>query len=101
MTTTPTAPDRLGDDIIRISSTEWMVRSRKSAPGAYWRVQVADVTQPVCACPAGRNTYPDTPKRTAVACHHLRVSVDFEIKRDRLAHPRPPAPPAPASMFVD
>lgn len=97
----PSVPDRLGDDIIRISSSEWMVRSRRHAPGAYWRVQIADPAQPVCGCPAGRDTFPTTPSRTTVACHHFRVAVDFEIKRDRLAHPRPTPPAAPASMFVD
>ncbi len=100
-TQTPDAPDRLGNDVIRVSSMEWFVRSRRHAPGSYWRVQVGDVTTPVCGCPAGRNTFPDGPLRTVVACHHLRVAVDFEIKRDRLAHPRPSGPPAPASMFVD
>lgn len=97
----PAVPDRLGDSIIRVSSSEWFVRSRRSAPGSYWRVQTTDVTVPVCGCPAGRDTFPADGNRSARACHHFRVAVDFEIKRDRLAHPRPTGPPAPASMFVD
>lgn len=104
MTTTtdqPAAPDRLGDDIIRVSSTEWFVRSRRHSPGSYWRVQVAAANVPTCGCPRGRDVYPLNANRSADACHHLRVAVEFEIKRDRLAHPRPLAPAAPASMFVD
>lgn len=104
MTTTPTpeVPDRLGDDIIRVSSQEWFVRSRRSSPGAYWRVQTARGDQPVCGCPAGRDTLiGEAHGLGRTACHHLRVAIDFETKRDRLASPRPQAPPAPASMFVD
>lgn len=104
MTTTPApaVPDRLGDVIIRVSSREWFVRSRKSSPGAYWRVQTFDVAEPICTCPRGRSLGPlGTQTLRSDACHHLRVAVDFEVKRDRLAHPRPTPPPAPASMFVD
>lgn len=90
-----TPPDRLTDQIIRVSSTEWFVRSRKAAPGAYWRVQTADARTPICGCPQGRNTYPDEVGKQARPCHHLNVAVAWEIQRDRLAHPRPSAPPHP------
>lgn len=91
----PASPDRLGDDVIRVSSTEWFVRSRRHAPGAYWRVQTGRADQPTCGCPAGKDVTPDAANRSARACHHLRVAVDFEVKRDRLLHPRPTAPPHP------
>ena len=104
MTTTPApaVPDRLADDIIRVSSSEWFVRSRRAAAGAYWRVQVADPATPICGCPAGRDTFPTSFSETmrANACHHLKVAVAWEIKRDRLAHPRPTAPPN-VSALVD
>lgn len=104
MTTTaaPDVPDRLGDDLVRISSREWMVRSRRSSPGAYWRVQTYDGNEPICSCPRGRSlgNLGDLTLRSD-ACHHVRVAIDFEVKRDRLAHPRPTPPPAPGSMFVD
>lgn len=99
--TTTSVPDRLGNDIIRVSSSEWFVRSRKHSPGSYWRVQVARGDEPICGCPAGRGTVPDNKSRYAKACHHVRVAVDFEIKRDRMIHPpRPTAAPA-VSALVD
>lgn len=88
-------PDRLEDVIIRVSSSEWFVRSRKSAPGAYWRVQTFNPTLPLCGCPANHGVRPGDMSRNARACHHARVAIDFEIKRDRLLHPRPTAPPHP------
>lgn len=95
MTTTPIpdVPDRLGDDIIRVSSQEWFVRSRRAAPGAYWLVQLADGAKPICGCPAGRGTSAADYDQDTRACHHLRAAVAWEIQRDRLAHPRPTAPP--------
>jgi hypothetical protein len=98
-TTTDTAPDRLADDIIRVSATEWFVRSKRSAPGAYWRVQTADPAQPPCGCPAGRDVPLDEALHSR-ACRHLSMAVRWEIARDRLAHPRPIAKPN-VSALVD
>lgn len=101
-TTATTAPDRLGDTIIRISSSEWMVKSRRSAPGAYWRVQTSQADEPICGCLGNAGLTPADSDRHRRACHHFRVAVDFEIKRDRIAHPpRDLGAPAPGSMFVD
>lgn len=100
-TTAPIVPDRLGDDIIRVNASEWFVRSRKAAPGAYWFVQSARGDVPICGCPAGRHILAGTLNRSALACHHFRAAVSFEIWRDRMAHPRPHMPAAPASHFVD
>lgn len=101
MTTTSTVPDRLGNDIIRISSSEWFVRSRRHAPGAFWLVQTCRGDEPVCGCPAGRDVYPGTANRSSRACHHLRCAVDFEIKRDRMVHPPREAMPANIGSLVD
>lgn len=97
-TTSTTPPARLGNDIIRLSSSEWFVRSRKASPGAYWRVQTSQGDEPICGCPAGRHVLAGEMDRTVNACHHFRVAVDFEIKRDRMAHPRPSAPPNIAAL---
>lgn len=104
MTSTPTppVPDRLGQEVIRLSSSEWFVRSRRHAAGAYWRVQTTRGDEPLCGCPGNNGVLAGDVDRNTRACHHAKVAIDFEIKRDRLAHPRPvPGPPAPGSRFVD
>lgn len=99
--TTTAPPDRLGNDIIRVSSSEWFVRSRRHAPGAHWRVQTMRADEPLCACPAGRNTFPGDKDRHARACAHARAAIEFEIKRDRMVHPPREAMPANIGSLVD
>lgn len=67
--------------VVKASSTSYFVKSR-TTPGAWWLVSGND-----CSCPAD-----------VQLCWHVRRTYEYERM---MSTPRPTAPPAPASMFVD